>query len=200
MNLPCCPVLSPQILGGITADPLETWKRSTLHWLASEFATPAPKGCPFSILTTLITLVDGPVIWNLSKSRRSWKTWNISNCLVLQVNWVDIRLIAMTRCGDDSPPWCTVIKECSQKVLFYVVSWTKRNNTLIKVFKIIFPFFMRQPTTMPSIEQLIALINDSMNLLPSTKKRGLLKYTSVTSTVLGRLHSIKTHLISLFST
>ena len=70
-------MFEPQITGGVEPPGLDTLKVSVRHWEAEATSTPfvtAGRTWPFNALPMLSDNVDGPVMTNMLKSRRSyWK-------------------------------------------------------------------------------------------------------------------------------
>jgi hypothetical protein len=63
------------MVGGALPPGFVTWKVSVRHWVAVDTGiAPAARldGCPFSSMATTLVLVDGPVMENVLKSKRSW--------------------------------------------------------------------------------------------------------------------------------
>ena len=70
---PCCPVLVPQITGGVLPAGPVMVKVSVLHWVRCETAFPAAAAVsvPKSVFPIVVVNVFGPAMTKLVKSTRS---------------------------------------------------------------------------------------------------------------------------------
>ncbi len=77
INPLCSPVFSPQMVGGDDPPGFVTENVSVRHcvrWVADSVAEEgAVARPPFKVVTAVVVATTGPVMENVSKSRRSWK-------------------------------------------------------------------------------------------------------------------------------